>query len=88
MKKREKIIGIVMLAVIAIWGIMSLPQSRKDKLQMVKPAGRLGRLPGPKAEQSLQELDLERLIGQREVMSESPETLVIRDPFKKIELEV
>lgn len=91
MKKREKIIGIIMLAVIAIWGVMYLPRPNKEKLEAVKPIQKPARkLPGVsnlRENDPRDKFDLQRLVEYNKIRSKGLEISSIRDPFKKLEPE-
>ena len=94
MKKREKIIGIIMLAVIAIWGIMYLPKLRQGKVEIIKPIERPPekpiRISGPKKSgiEPLEQFDIQRVVEQMKSKSERIDISSVRDPFKKLELKI
>ncbi|MBL7170477.1 MAG: hypothetical protein ISS46_00575 [Candidatus Omnitrophica bacterium] len=91
MKKREKIIGIIMLAAIVIWGIMYLPKPHREKVEAIKsierPARKPIRVSGPKMSgfEPSEQFDLQRLIEQTKLRAKRIEILSIRDPFEKLE---
>ena len=88
MKKREKIIGIIMLAAIAVWGIMYLPKLQKSGVEIIKPIEKLPRISGAKKGGivPLEQFDIQIMVEQMKSRSESVDVSSIRDPFKKLEL--
>jgi hypothetical protein len=92
MKKREKIIGIIMLTVIALWAIMNLPRPQKEKFNVIRSIEKVAKKPNRiltlKRKEPSEELDLQRLAEQLKMRTEALDLSLIKDPFIKLEPEI